>query len=62
MGPVWGGQQGLNRCPNGIYYFGLECAHDDGVLHRVVDGWSHSGSNPSQPDARWMVTYPRVPF
>jgi hypothetical protein len=61
MGPVRGGNQGLNRCPDGIYYFGLERAHDGGVLHWVVLVGSHSGSNPSQPDDRWMVTYPRGP-
>jgi hypothetical protein len=30
-----------------------------GYLHRVVVVWSHSASKPSQPDDRWMVTYPR---
>ena len=31
------------------------------VWHRVVVVGSHSGSNPSQPDDRWMATYPRGP-
>jgi hypothetical protein len=54
-----GRKQGLDGGKHGIYNFGLECAHDGVVLHRVVVVGSHSGSNPSQPDDRWMVTNPR---
>ena len=59
MGPRPSRDQGLNRSPDSIYHFGFERAHDVGVLYRVVVVGSHSGSNPSQPDDRWMATYPR---
>ncbi len=39
MGPVRWREQRLHRCPDGIYHFGLECAHDDGYLHQVVGRW-----------------------
>jgi hypothetical protein len=59
---LWGRwDQGLNRSPDGIYNFAFECAHDIEVLRRLVVVGSHSGSNPSQPDDRWMATYPRGP-
>jgi hypothetical protein len=51
------GDERLNRSPDGIYNFAFECAHDIEDLRRVVVVWSHSGSNPSQLDDRWMVTF-----
>jgi hypothetical protein len=57
---VRGGEQGFNRSPNGIYHFGLECAHYVYDFHLVVGRWVHSASQPRQPDDRWMVTYPRA--
>ena len=31
-------EQCFDRFPDGIYHFGIQCAHDDGVLHLVVVG------------------------
>jgi hypothetical protein len=31
--------QVLYSCPNGIYHFGIERAHDVKNLHLVVGGW-----------------------
>jgi hypothetical protein len=62
MGLIRGWEQGLHRCPDGIYHFRLECAHYVCDLHLVVGRWVHSASQPRQLDDRWMVTYPRGPL
>jgi hypothetical protein len=37
VGPAGGGQERLDRLPDDIHDFGLECTHDDGeVLPQVV--------------------------
>jgi len=38
--------QGLRRSPDGIKHFGLECAHDNEVLHLVVGCWVALGIKP----------------
>ena len=46
MGPRCWWDQGLNCSPDGIKHFGLECAHDNEVLHLVVGCWVALGIKP----------------
>src|SRR5665213_4296396 len=57
MGPRCRRDPRLNRRPDGIKHFGLECAHDDRDLHLVVVRWVALGIKP-EPTRR-PVTYPR---
>jgi hypothetical protein len=55
VGAGRGREQGFHYRPNGIKHFGVERAHDVGTSTRSSGVGSHSGSNPSQHDDRWMV-------
>ena len=64
LGGRW--DQRFDGRPDSIYNFGLEHAHNEGSSTVSALLGTHSGSNPSQPDDRWMVIssapYPRGPL
>lgn len=54
-------KQSLDGVPDSVYHFGIERAHDEGYLHRVVGIGSYPTSRSGQPHDRWMLTDPRAP-
>jgi hypothetical protein len=47
--------QRLDGRPGGIYNFGFEYAQNESSSTVSLLLGTHSGSNPSQPDERWMI-------
>jgi hypothetical protein len=60
--PEWVGvdrdrDERLDRLPDGVIYFRVECTHDGGSPPLGRWAWVHPASNPGQDDDRWMVDF-----